>query len=615
MRGIGSAISRLPLARAFIAGAAILAGAFAPAAQAQDTPNSGDEAAMAIPRAPSIHGGPVSLPEPLAPSEAARIRRIFTLQAHGRMAEAARETGLLTSTILLGHIQADRYLGRFHRSTADELTAWLARYSDEPDAPAIHDLLCRRVPKGTPIPPLPETASLPPAVQQTTVPEDDDPRARAISRNPLLDRTVAERAQQGNASSALRLIARTKGMKPAYAALLRAEVAQILFTRNEDAKALEVASNAVRHTPADDQVALAGYIAGLAAWRLDRAELALTYFEGAARAPYAPAAIRAAGAFWAARAHLHTGHPSGFAPWMRRAAEEPRTLYGLIARRMLGVGGGFTWSRQTLSGADLEAVAGTPQGLRAFALLQVGQPDRAEAELRMLWPTAKDDPSLRNAVLLVAREAGFTDLTAQIATLVQAADGKPRDFDRFPVPKLRPRNGFQVDPALVYGLTRVESNFDPGAVSPVGARGLMQIMPVTAGYIAGDPSLASSSARLHDPGLNLELGQRYVSYLARQDHIDGDLIRVLASYNAGPGSFARWGDDIRDGGDPLMFIEAIPLAETRAFVQHALTYTWIYAARLHLPSPSLDAMAAGAFPRFTPLEETETIADAAPRVH
>jgi soluble lytic murein transglycosylase-like protein len=615
MRGIGSAISRLPLARAVIAGAAILAGAFAPAAQAQDTPNSGEEAAMAIPRAPSLHGGPVSLPQPLAPSEAARIRRIFTLQAHGRMADAARETGLLTSTILLGHIQADRYLGRFHRSTADELTAWLSRYSDEPDAPAIHELLQRRVPKGTPVPSLPEVASLPPAVQQTTVPEDDDPRARAIPRNPLLDRTVAERAQQGNASSALRLIARTKGMKPAYAALLRAEVAQILFTRNEDAKALEVASNAVRHTPAKDQVGLAGYIAGLAAWRLDRSELALTYFEDAARAPYAPAAIRAAGAFWAARAHLHTGHPSGFAPWMRRAAEEPRTLYGLIARRMLGVGGGFTWSRQTLSGADLEAVAGTPQGLRAFALLQVGQPDRAEAELRMLWPTARDDSALRNAVLLVAREAGFTDLTAQIATLVQAADGKPRDFDRFPVPKLRPRNGFQVDPALVYGLTRVESNFDPGAVSPVGARGLMQIMPVTAGYIAGDPSLASSSARLHDPGLNLELGQRYVSYLAQQDHIDGDLIRVLASYNAGPGSFARWGDDIRDGGDPLMFIEAIPLRETRAFVQHALTYTWIYATRLHLPSPSLDAMAAGAFPRFTPLEETETIADAAPRVH
>ena len=615
MRGIGATLSRLPVARAFIAGAAILAGAFAPAAQAQDTRNSGEEAAMAIPRAPSLTGGAVGLPQPLAPSEAARIRRIFDLQAHGRMAEAAQETGLLTSTILLGHIQADRYLGRFHRSTADELSAWLSRYSDEPDAPAIHDLLLRRVPKGATVPPLPERASLPAAAEQTPVPEDDDPRARSIPRNPLLDRTVAERAQQGNASSALRLIARTKGMKPAYAALLRAEVAQILFTRNEDAEALDVASTAVHRTPAGEQVALAGYIAGLAAWRLNRPEMALGYFEDAARAAHAPAAVRAAGAFWAARAHLRTGHASGFAPWMKRAAEEPRTLYGLIARRMLGVGGGFAWTRQTLSGADLEAVAGTPQGLRAFALLQVGQPDRAEAELRMLWPTAKDDAALRNAVLLVSREAGFTDLTAQIATLVQAADGKPRDFDRFPVPKLRPRNGFQVDPALVYGLTRVESNFDPGAISPVGARGLMQLMPVTAGYIAGDPSLASSSARLHDPALNLELGQRYVSYLAGQDQIDGDLIRVLASYNAGPGSFARWSGAIRDGGDPLMYIEAIPLRETRAFVQHALTYTWIYAARLHLPSPSLDAMAAGAFPRFTPEDETETIADAAPRVH
>ena len=144
-------------------------------------------------------------------------------------------------------------------------------------------------------------------------------------------------------------------------------------------------------------------------------------------------------------------------------------------------------------------------------------------------------------------------------------------------------------------------------------------MPVTAGYIAGDPSLAARGSRLHDPALNLDLGQRYVNYLAAQDQIDGDLIRVLASYNAGPASFARWGAAICDEGDPLLFIEAIPLPETRAFVQHALAYTWIYAARLHLPAPSLDQMAAGAFPRFTPAGRAETIAATAPgptnRIH
>jgi soluble lytic murein transglycosylase-like protein len=352
-------------------------------------------------------------------------------------------------------------------------------------------------------------------------------------------------------------------------------------------------------------------VAGLAAWRLGRFDLARGYFEDAFEADLSPPALRAGAAFWAARAHLRSGDPAGYAPWMKRAASEPRTFYGQLARRTLGIGGGFAWDRETLSGADLAAVAATPEGLRAFALLQVGEPERAEAELRLLWPKEKDDAALRNATLLVARDAGLTDLAAQLAAIVQASDGRPRDADRFPIPRLKPHNGFRVDPALVYALTRLESNFDPHAVSPAGARGLMQLMPVTAGYIAGDPSLAAAGgARLHDPAFNLDLGQRYVSYLAQQNVIGGDLIRVLAGYNSGPGSFARWSSEMRDGGDPLMFIEAIPVDETRAFVQRALAYTWIYAIRLRLPAPSLDQLAAGAFPRFTVALKPEIVGDA-----
>jgi soluble lytic murein transglycosylase len=89
--------------------------------------------------------------------------------------------------------------------------------------------------------------------------------------------------------------------------------------------------------------------------------------------------------------------------------------------------------------------------------------------------------------------------------------------------------------------------------------------------------------------------------LAEQDGVGSNLIRLLASYNAGPGNVLHWLGDMRDGGDPLMFIEAIPSLETRSFVEHVLAYSWIYAARLHLPAPSLDELAAGAFPRFTPL--------------
>jgi len=157
----------------------------------------------------------------------------------------------------------------------------------------------------------------------------------------------------------------------------------------------------------------------------------------------------------------------------------------------------------------------------------------------------------------------------------------------------------------------VESNFDPSAVSAAGARGLMQLMPVTALSVGSDE--LQSDGSLHDPAVNLELGQRYVLLLAAEDAIDGDLLRLLASYNAGPSAYLHWAPTIHDNDDPLLFIEAIPFDETRHFVERALTYTWIYAARLHVPAPSLDEMAAGQFPRFTPAPGEGKIATA--RLH
>ena len=81
----------------------------------------------------------------------------------------------------------------------------------------------------------------------------------------------------------------------------------------------------------------------------------------------------------------------------------------------------------------------------------------------------------------------------------------------------------------------------------------------------------------------------------------------------GRAAYLHWAATIHDDDDPLLFIEAIPNDETRHFVERALTYTWIYAARLHVPAPSLDEMAAGQFPRFTPAPGEGKIASA--RLH
>lgn len=622
MRGIEATRSRFPVARALLAGVALLAGATATKAYAETRaghPQAGtDEIAMAIPRVSPYGASGVAFPQPLAPSEAARIRRVFQLQSKGDIPAAIRDSEAIdTSTplgaVMLGEVLADRYLGRFTRPQAPALKAWLERWSELPEARAIHALLLIRLPRGETPPAPPPVVALPhqPTVEDSgagiPVPEESEPAGRDLARKTATDRNVLAAARENPKHAAGRVIARTRNLPPTYAAQLRGEAARVLFTLNHDKAAHRVGSAGVhvcKAAGADCQeAALPGYMAGLAAWRMGKPALARPMFEAAWRAAYTTSALRAGAAFWAARSHLAMADIAGYIRWMRRAGQEKTTFYGMIARRTEGLSIGLNRGpRETLGEADLEAVEATALGKLAFALLQVGQRDRAEAALRMLWPQAKAQPPLGRAIMLVAERARMPNLAAQLADLVQTADGQPREAVRFAVPNLRPAGGFSVDPALVYALARTESNFDPTLVSPAGASGLMQLMPATARYIARDGKTGTEHIQLQDPAVNLDLGQRYVAYLAAHGVVDGNLISLLASYNSGPGSFGRWGQEVRDLGDPLLFIEAVPIDETRAFIPRVLAYTWIYAARLRLPAPSLDELAAGAWPRYHSLK-------------
>jgi soluble lytic murein transglycosylase len=618
MRGIDQTLSRLPAALALIAGAAILAGATVPTASAQSSGRGdGDETAMAVPftSLPGASEG-VAWPRPLSPSDAVLVHRIFVAQLHGDLAQASRETDQLEDRLLLGHILADRYLGSFHRSTAPELTDWLDRFGDQPDAPAIYALLRQRLPSGAPLPPAPASLTLPNVPTSIAGRHEDDAvdiDTVPIQRNEAFDRAVLARANDGDDEAALRLIDSQKGLDAGYRALLRAEVARVLFTQNRDLQAQQIAETTLHNTPADRQVALAGLIAGLSAWRRQQPDVAVDDFVAASKAPIASVEQHAAGAFWAARASRRIGDPIAASYWLRQAAKLPLTFHGLIAQRALQSHLGANVDRETLAQADVDAIAATPQGQRAFALLQVGQQDRAAAELCAVWPTAKNNPTLVRALRLVAFGTGLVDLAAQLSALADVNAARAPNAAMPPVPPLRPAGGFRVDPTLVYALTRVESNFDNGSLSNVGARGLMQIMPDTARSITGNPSL--DSEQLRDPAFNLALGQRYLAYLTTLDGIGTNLIRVLASYNNGPTRFVQWNGTIQDEGDPLLFIEAIPYPETRAFVRRSLTYAWIYADRLGRRPIGLDALVVGEFPSFTDAAPQGTLAMAPPRIH
>lgn len=547
---------------------------------------------------------------PLTAADTALLQNIFALHASKDWAAAAMVTAQLADRRLEGHILADRWLNpAAPRPDQEALRDWLTRFADHPDAPAIHALLRRTAPRGASLPGAPAQESLP--EDAGAAPEEREAPEQGFVRNPALDRSLRDLVREGNVEVALRQMEATRGMTLPYATALRADFALILFRRGEDERAFDLAAVAARSRA--DPSGRAAFAAGLAAWGLGHFEIAFPYFEVAARASGASAASRSAAAYWASRAAIRARHPGMHVPWLLQAAQEPRTFYGLMARRALGLTPGFAWHAEAGGGEGMAELMETAGGWRAVALLQIGQTARAEAELRALWPLARGNLPLLRAMLALASQGGLTHLSAQLAELAQIADGRPRDLARFPLPRLNPAQGFRVEPALLYALARQESNFDSSAVSRAGARGLLQVMPATAAYLANDPSFMGDGAeRLHNPGLSLELGQRYLHYLARSEAVGGDLIRLLAAYNAGPGNLAKWLPTTRHRDDALLFVEAIPFDETRAHVQRVLAYSWIYASRLGLPAPSLDQLVQGEFPRFMSTQEVVTMLGSAP---
>ncbi len=173
---------------------------------------------------------------------------------------------------------------------------------------------------------------------------------------------------------------------------------------------------------------------------------------------------------------------------------------------------------------------------------------------------------------------------------------------RYPLPDWEPEGGFVIDRALLFAFMRQESKFRSRAVSRVGASGLMQVMPATASYVTGDRSLRWRRSRLYDPAFNMAVGQRYITHLLDLEPVGRSLVLLAVAYNAGPGNLLRWRRQLKTGEDPLLFIEAIPVAETRDYVERVLANLWLYRLQMGQDTPSLDALAAGAWPIYEPLD-------------
>ena len=288
----------------------------------------------------------------------------------------------------------------------------------------------------------------------------------------------------------------------------------------------------------------------------------------------------ARGAYWSARAAEAMGQRPLAEGWYAKAAELITTYYGQLAIAHRGV-------------TDTAAVVAEPQPrpdeIAAFngrdlvrvtrGLAEVGADEFIRPFMRQLSDTAAT-PGAHVLVARLATELIRPELAVGAAKLASYA-GVNLLVEGYPLQEMPPGNS--VERPLLLAVTRQESAFDREAVSRSGARGLMQLMPGTAKDVAKSLGMPYSLPRLTgDARYNLMLGREYLAGML--DDFSGSYVLAIAAYNAGPARVRQW---MRDFGDPrtkrvdvVDWVEAIPVAETRNYLQRVLENLQIYRWRV-----------------------------------
>lgn len=526
----------------------------------------------------------------LSDDDVATYKKMFAAAAAGKKDEVAALAGQLKNRSLMGHVAARGYLSPDTVAEFDDLKAWLKKYDDYPEASRIYALAVRKNPK--------------------RAGELEDPDRRIIRGNSDDADFVAPDFSSLEAEAAakkLKALIGSGNLKAASAYLAGTELRGKLSRADYGRLAHQVAAG--QYYLGDSRTALAladpvaadvrgevpeaDWIAGLAAFRLERYDVAAKHFAAMAENPATTSWLKSAAAFWAARSYLIAKQPENVSRMLDIAASKPRTFYGLIALRLLGREPPFSWNEPKLDKAGFQRLSKVSGVARGVALYQVGEMEAAEGAIARSH--GRLNKELDRPFIALAHEMGFAHVQLQAA---HAANDPDLKAAAYPVMRYKPSDGWQVDPALIHAIVRQESKFEMRVTSSSDARGLMQVLPSTAAGTMKDTTLDNpgTKAKLFDPSFNLSVGQRYVQKMYSFVEPDGNLFQLVVSYNGGPGNLQKWLKEVEHRGDPLLFIESIPSRETRGYVERVVANYWIYQDRLGEAKTTLDQVARGEWP-------------------
>ena len=342
------------------------------------------------------------------------------------------------------------------------------------------------------------------------------------------------------------------------------------------------APGALTINPAKDQTFLAGFIA---LRHLKDPTLAEAHFAGLEAVADGPLS-RAKAGYWLARTFEARNAQAKMRPPLERAAKNVDTFYGQLARLELDPAQSEIKITPPRTPTVEEAKHFNGNDLvRAAVLSRKSNLDRwvTRALLNRLSQTL-DNEAEQGLLAHLAEALGDTQMAVKIGKAAVA-----RGFNlllySYPIhgmpayPALRPA----IEPALMLAITRQETEFDKTIVSGAGARGLMQVMTVTAEQVCHDYKFKCELDRLaKDPSYNVMMASAYIA--DRLDEFKGSYVLTIPGYNAGPGRVRQWlrefGDPRTSAIEPVDWIHRIPFEETREYVQKVLSNLQIYRARL-----------------------------------
>jgi soluble lytic murein transglycosylase len=554
-------------------------------------------AATMVPAAATSTAAPS--PQILSADDVALYKAIMQAERNDQYAKAKTLFAKVSDTSLQGYVEAEHFLSASPKSvTAQQLVDWLSQYRDLAIADRIYRLAVSHSTRKirhhhktitiavvTNIPAPSSVGRRTGGYEDVELPEPVPSLPAAQGVMPAILAAI----KAGQPDQALVLMQSVQaGCTQADNAVMAHRIAASYRAEGRDADAYKLATSI-----SDPSVPQLMWDAGFAAYRLGDWADAEAQLEKLAETPAAQNSLRAQAAFWAARAHMQSGDPQKVVTLLNFAAEKMPSFYGMIAERMLGIDTQSGFADAIVNQDDFRDLMAVPAAHRAVALWQIGETEYVGPELNRAF--VNNNEQLDPAMAALARGIGVPNVELR-ASEASAARGVMLT-GLFPVPPYRPEGGYRIDSSLVLAFARIESRFQTGATSPVGARGLMQLMPATASrFGVSDPDT------LYDPGTSLEVGQRYLEQLLLK--LDGNLLELGGAYNAGPMAVDRWRNTKAGGDDPLLFVESIPVAETRSYVKRLMLYHWLYRRRFGQDAKSLEETASGRWPIYRPYHET-----------